>query len=805
MGKKKRSLLKVIAAVFALVLMMSNVVLAEGETSIVEDVVVNTTVRTSGHYLESLDVTVSDAAALEGLTAADFTLAGTALAWMSNDPHDFTATVEAVSVNENVLTLDVTDFAEKYFYVQSFTVTCGKDTRLSFTKDNVSKVITPVADEFTQIRTADGGAFDYNLYTPEDTSKAQPIVIAFHGFLDDDNLLQNRLAISWAFDENQADRPCYVMAPLMGGYSYMNADYRTAMYEKVFAEVQNMIAAGKVDPNRVYVVGKSFGGAAVYEYCAKYSDSVAGAIAMCGATNYFSQSDENVAKLVDVPLWITHATTDPTVPVSASQDMYERIVAADGTLVKYTEYSDEDMAAAGVTAAMGNHSMEAVVLEDSTYHEWLFEQNNSAVEAVVANTVVKPAGQTLETFEVTVSDASLLEGLKAEDFSFIGKANGWLTSDLHDFTGTVKEVAVEGNVLTLTVDCPEKFCYVQRYNVICNAQSTISFTKDDVAKVVTPVADDFTSETGDEFVYNLFTPEDTSKAQPLVLTFHGFGDDLNLYQNKLAVAWATPENQADRPCYVMAPEMGGWSYYSGAFRDGLFEKIHAEVQKLVDEGKVDPERIYVVGKSFGGRSVYEYLAKYPEDVTAAIAMCGAMETYFSDPVDFTKLVDIPLWIAHATTDNTVNVEDSRNAYNAIVEAGGTLVHYTEYSDEEMLAAGVTEAMGNHSMEAVVLEDVSYMEWLFSHPEADVEEPGDDVVDEPGDDVEEPGDDAEEPGDDAEEPGDVDVSEDEGEALVEQEDNDPVKTGDTSPIALWGVLAAMAMCTIVTVSKRKQNQ
>ena len=102
--------------------------------------------------------------------------------------------------------------------------------------------------------------------------------------------------------------------------------------------------------------------------------------------------------------------------------------------------------------------------------------------------------------------------------------------------------------------------------------------------------------------------------------------------------------------------------------------------------------------------------------------------------DIVKMKDIPLWIAHATTDPTVPVTDSRMVYQTLTEAGSTVVKYTEYSDEEMTEAGVTEAMGNHSVEAVVLEDVEYMEWLFSQNlNKETEEPGTET---PG--TEEPG-------------------------------------------------------------------
>jgi len=421
-----------------------------------------------------------------------------------------------------------------------------------------------------------------------------------------------------------------------------------------------------------------------------------------------------------------------------------------------------------------------------------FAEGASAVEGVVVNTVVKPAGQTLETLEATVSDASLLEGLKADDFALSGQANGWLTSKLHDFTGTVKEVAVKDNVLTLSVDCPEKYCYVQNFKVTCSANEALSFTSEQVTKTNTPIADEFEQfriATGATFDYNLYTPADTSKAQPIVIALHGYGDELNLVQNKLAVAWADPANQADRPCYVIAPLLDVNKYFSASYRDGVYASMYEEIQKMVEAGKVDPDRIYVTGKSFGGAAVYEFCAKYPEDVAAAIAMCGA-KSYLSVKDDtIKKLVDLPLWLAHAESDNTVPVKDSEAVYKVLTEAGSELVKFTKFSDADLEAAGVTAAMGPHSSEAVVLEDETYMEWLFSHP-ATEEVPGEDD-DNTGDDVI--------GGDDA----DKDDADKDDDKADKTDKDTAVKTGDTAKVGFVSMVAVLSMLMIAVIAFRKR--
>lgn len=80
------------------------------------------------------------------------------------------------------------------------------------------------------------------------------------------------------------------------------------------------------------------------------------------------------------------------------------------------------------------------------------------------------------------------------------------------------------------------------------------------------VVDDFRQlefndpETGDLLRYNLFVPKDydASRSYPLVLLMHDAGatSDVTrttLFQGLGAVIWASPQDQAERPCFVLAP------------------------------------------------------------------------------------------------------------------------------------------------------------------------------------------------------------------------------------------------------------
>ena len=81
---------------------------------------------------------------------------------------------------------------------------------------------------------------------------------------------------------------------------------------------------------------------------------------------------------------------------------------------------------------------------------------------------------------------------------------------------------------------PEKYFYVDEFEVTCEKEPSFGFTDKDVTNVVTAVADDFEklSWEGDiSFDYKLFTPANPEK-KPLVIVFHGYGDTNNLLTYK---------------------------------------------------------------------------------------------------------------------------------------------------------------------------------------------------------------------------------------------------------------------------------
>ena len=212
------------------------------------------------------------------------------------------------------------------------------------------------------------------------------------------------------------------------------------------------------------------------------------------------------------------------------------------------------------------------------------------------------------------------------------------------------------------------------------------------------------------FDYYLYTPESDGPV-PLVIVFHGYGEDKNLPRNRTLDTLTSPENQAVRPCYIFAPAVEDRIYLARSERDKLYEYLHTEADIMISEGKVDPDRVYVMGNSFGGLGTVEFVEAYPDSVAGAIVMCPALTYDDRTTRDLGRIVDVPLWFAQATNDNVIPITVSRSAVSTLEALGADEVRFTEFTDDVMLSTGAL--VGYHQADFAVMADETFMEWLFS--------------------------------------------------------------------------------------------
>ena len=97
-----------------------------------------------------------------------------------------------------------------------------------------------------------------------------------------------------------------------------------------------LIKQCNIDENRIYVVGNSMGGYAVWYLLAKYSEKFAGALPICGG------GDPKLAiQMKDVPIWACHGAADIVVPVSGTRDMAHALKDINHKEFIYTEYENK--------------------------------------------------------------------------------------------------------------------------------------------------------------------------------------------------------------------------------------------------------------------------------------------------------------------------------------------------------------------------------------------------------------------------------------------------------------------------------
>jgi predicted peptidase len=180
-------------------------------------------------------------------------------------------------------------------------------------------------------------------------------------------------------------------------------------------------------------------------------------------------------------------------------------------------------------------------------------------------------------------------------------------------------------------------------------------------------------ETGRSLRYNLFLPANynSKKAYPLVLFMADAGatdtDPLTTLRQGLgAVVWARPEEQAKRPCIVLAPQYDEVVVNDASKASSMREVTYALVQHIAGTHAVDRKRIYSTGQSGGAMMTIALNIKYPDLFAASYIVAGQW-----DPALVKPLAQDKLWITVAEGD--LKAFPGQNAITAVLEREGAKV------------------------------------------------------------------------------------------------------------------------------------
>ena len=267
-------------------------------------------------------------------------------------------------------------------------------------------------------------------------------------------------------------------------------------------------------------------------------------------------------------------------------------------------------------------------------------------------------------------------------------------------SGKVTGVVSDGDAWRIEV---EPFSYMGDFTV---SGGGVSFSKGDVSDLRIDWVDKFEAIRENGVNYRLYSPE-ANGPRPLVLFLHGGGEggDDNLLQMVGTIGAAKiAEDYPD--VFVMAPQApaGKIDFSKGApvmparFADsdqkgerGWHRKYLAAIcdiiREMIDDGKVDPNRVYVTGMSMGGAGTLRMLSVGSGLFAAAVPICPSMtpETFGI----LCGLTETKLWITCAYVDHTIY----RHKYIvdgilALRDAGNPDARLTIYSPEELEAYGL---------------------------------------------------------------------------------------------------------------------
>lgn len=261
-----------------------------------------------------------------------------------------------------------------------------------------------------------------------------------------------------------------------------------------------------------------------------------------------------------------------------------------------------------------------------------------------------------------------------------------------------------------------------------NDSKPLEYTLNIEREDIKPIANKFLKfiytdkETGQTMPYRLYVPADYdgSKSYPLVFFLHGGGErgsdnEAQLLANQGATIWAKPEEQAKRPCFVLAPQAHNvWDGGFGLTRNSqnaidltnVFEPTkdlkmaYNVLQEVLKNYKIDQKRIYSTGVSQGGFGTWNLNIIYPELFAAMVPICGGANPSLSD-----KLINKPIWAFHAAADPIIPVQYTQNIIKAITDKGSK-VKYTEY-DKTTYIKPV-----EHFSWILAYKNEEMREWLF---------------------------------------------------------------------------------------------
>ncbi|WP_379968250.1 alpha/beta fold hydrolase [Epilithonimonas sp. UC225_85] len=160
---------------------------------------------------------------------------------------------------------------------------------------------------------------NFRLLKPKnlDPIKKYPLVLVFHGSgaVGTNNTSQmGILSKMWLLPENRENYQAYVVSPqfpVRSSNYHLDETRNVKVSESneyldlVLKSIDSLIIKENIDPNRIYVMGFSMGGATTSNAISKRPDLFAAAINISGISQF-----DKINELQKIPIWIVHGSLD---------------------------------------------------------------------------------------------------------------------------------------------------------------------------------------------------------------------------------------------------------------------------------------------------------------------------------------------------------------------------------------------------------------------------------------------------------------------------------------------------------------
>ena len=511
--------------------------------------------------------------------------------------------------------------------------------------------------------------------------------------------------------------------------------------------IERVKATRRVDANRIYLTGTSMGGGGVWQYLKDYGSKIAAAVPIAGRTTLDTLNTNYPAAIAcsnnvkNTPIWAFHGSGDNiiepeytfegvqainncspapeeparfTMYLGATHNVWDRTYTYTGNANDYnlsnsfagsTPYlpnqSNNDVFAWMLTHSNGttaaNQDPEVSINGDALV-TLLRPADNTTLQATATDddgTIVsyqweQVSGPTTASLSGATSATLLVDNLKLDEtFAAQGRPEGYVFR----ITVTDNTGATATDEVRVRLDNPNFGQIVPwEYESALNSNTSIYKPyryKEIEFRLLFPTGFDSTANDGQKY--------------PLILHISGRGENGTDNDKQLRHIFSTHRNavlNGKFPGYVLAPQYNTTPVFSSALRQTV-----EIIQLLIENNKVDPNRVYVHGLSNGGQAVWDIITEYPKVFAAASPMSWALP-WLSEPDDIAEYVHIPIWLSQGGKDNRPTPEQGNGMVRDIRGAGGN-IRYKYY-----------ESVG-HSTWNVMYQNSDFFSWFLRQEKTNI--------------------------------------------------------------------------------------